>query len=82
MVYNDNVTQFNPMQFNLENSENIKCEQCQCEVFEPALIIKKISAFTSPSGKEELLPIQVLKCSNCNSVMTDKNQTNTTTIIP
>jgi len=52
----------------LNNVENIKCDDCENETFIPAFIIKHISALISPTGKETMVPIQIFKCSKCNHV--------------
>ena len=52
----------------LSNVDNIKCNECDNETFEPAFIIKQVSALMSPTGKETLVPIQLFKCSKCGHV--------------
>ena len=54
---------------------------CDCggQLFHPGIIFKKISPLISPTGKEELYPIEVLVCDSCGKV---PNETNTMQIIP
>ena len=52
----------------LNNVDNIKCEECENETFVPAFVIKQVSALMSPTGKETLVPIQLFKCSKCGHV--------------
>ena len=52
----------------LNNAENIVCEECDNETFEPAFVIKHISALVSPTGQDTMVPIQLFKCSKCNHV--------------
>jgi uncharacterized Zn finger protein len=52
----------------LNNAENIVCEECGNETFEPAFVIKHISALVSPTGQDTMVPIQLFKCSKCNHV--------------
>ena len=52
----------------LNNVNNIKCEECDNETFVPAFIIKQISALMSPTGQETMVPIQLFKCSKCGHV--------------
>ncbi len=52
----------------LSNVDNIKCEECESEIFTPAFVIKQISALMSPTGKETMVPIQLFKCSKCGHV--------------
>ncbi len=52
----------------LNNVENMKCDECESETFTPAFIIKHLSALVSPTGKETMVPIQIFKCSDCNHI--------------
>ncbi len=52
----------------IKNIDNIKCEKCENETFEPTFVIKYISALMSPTGKETLVPIQLFKCSKCDHI--------------
>jgi len=56
------------MQIDLSREENIKCEECEGEIFSPAFIIKRISPLISPDGKETLVPLQIFKCGKCDHV--------------
>jgi len=49
------------------NSSNIPLETCECgsKIWTQGIIIKKISALLSQSGKEEIMPIPVFLCSKC-----------------
>ena len=51
----------------LKMSKNVECS-CGGMIFRQSLIFKKISAILSPSGKEEILPIDVMVCEKCNKV--------------
>lgn len=53
---------------NLNDADNIKCEECDNETFVPAFVIKHIAALMSPTGQETLVPIQLFKCSKCGHV--------------
>ena len=50
---------------NPEDLEDVLCEKCECQTFEPAMLFKKLSAVLSPSGKETLVPLQIYKCTEC-----------------
>ena len=52
----------------LNNVDNIKCEECENETFVSAFVIKQISALMSPTGQETMVPIQLFKCSNCGHI--------------
>ena len=40
-------------------SPNVVCSKCGSKVFREALILKRVSAIVSPTGREELYPIPV-----------------------
>ena len=50
------------------NSEDIKCEKCDTEFFNEVYIIKRVSAFLSPTGKEMLVPMKLLRCASCDHI--------------
>ena len=52
----------------INNVDNITCDNCENESFVPVFIIKNISALMSPTGKETMVPIQLFKCSKCGHV--------------
>ena len=56
----------------LKNSKFQKCD-CGGVMFEEKIMFKKISALISPTGKEELYPLQVLVCDKCGKVPTELN---------
>ena len=49
--------------------QDIKCESCGGEFFSHSFMIKKLSAFQSPTGKTKLMPMQVFRCDNCGEVI-------------
>ena len=53
---------------NLKDAQDVKCTECEGEVFVHAFLIKKISALVSPTGQEVLAPVQVFQCSNCQHI--------------
>jgi len=53
---------------NVKDAKDVKCDECEGEVFVPAFLIKKISALVSPTGQEVLAPVQVFQCSSCKHV--------------
>ena len=50
--------------------KSFKTLTCTCggQLFQTAVVIKKISALVSPTGQEVDYPIEVLVCMNCNKV--------------
>ncbi len=49
-------------------SPNVVCPKCGSKVFREAIILKKVSALISPTGKEELYPIPVYVCDKCGTI--------------
>lgn len=47
------------------------CNSCGKEAFQEAVILRKISALLSPTGKEGFVPIQVFACISCGHVNND-----------
>jgi hypothetical protein len=62
----------------IRQSKNVICD-CGGILFRPGLAFKKISQFVSPTGKEELYPIELLICEKCGKV---PNEFNAHNIIP
>jgi len=53
---------------NLDDMTDVKCEQCGSEYFRPAMLMKRLSPLVSPTGKEQLMPIQIFRCDDCGHV--------------
>jgi len=51
----------------LLESPNITCE-CGSKLFIEAVVLKKLSALYSPTGKEQIYPIPVYVCSKCGKI--------------
>ena len=52
----------------LEQTDEIKCDECGSNTFHPAFLLRKVSPLISPTGKETVLPIQVFACDACGHV--------------
>lgn len=63
----------NPPHMNVsyDQTDSIKCEKCEGEVFIPAFLLRKVSALVSPTGKDTVLPVQLFACANCNHINED-----------
>ena len=51
----------------IQNSSTIKCE-CGGIVFSEKMVFKKLSALISPSGQEEMFPLNAMVCEKCGKV--------------
>jgi len=52
----------------LEDLTDITCEECGSKYFKPVMMMKRVSPLVSPTGKEQLMPIQILRCDDCGHV--------------
>ena len=52
----------------LSHAKTLECEECGCKGFKQTLMLKRLSALMSPSGKEALIPIQAFACENCSHI--------------
>tara|TARA_R100000234_G_scaffold18469_1_gene10301 strand:+ start:5108 stop:5326 length:219 start_codon:yes stop_codon:yes gene_type:complete len=62
-----NVNQQN-IRVNLDDAEDIVCDECGNSHFEPAFLMKRVSALVSPTGQEALIPVQTFQCNKCGHV--------------
>ena len=68
---NQDSGQQQQLNIDLATLKNIRCLNCNNQVFQPLFIIKKLSALQSPSGKGGSAPIQIFACTNCGAVPID-----------
>ena len=50
---------------NLNDCQDLKCEKCGCIFFTDEKRFKIISALISPTKEEQLVTLQVQRCSDC-----------------
>jgi RNase P subunit RPR2 len=48
-----------------ENTTEVICKNCNTGLFEQCIMLRKMSAFISPNGEEQLIQIPVMVCKNC-----------------
>ena len=53
----------------LKNAKDVICSSCGNPTFVEVVMLKRISAIISPSGKATLLPIEGLQCSVCHKLL-------------
>ena len=51
----------------IQNSPTVKCE-CGGIIFSEKMVFKKLSALISPSGQEEMFPLNAMVCEKCGKV--------------
>ena len=54
-----------PQMPDLSQAEDYVCERCESPIFDTVMIVKKISALTSPTGQQMLIPQPVFRCAEC-----------------
>ena len=59
------MNQKQKINIDLSKCENIICDNCQCPMFKPAFLLKKISALMSPTGQDAIFPMQIFMCLGC-----------------
>lgn len=52
----------------LSKAEDITCDECQGNIFEEKIMLKKISRFLTGSDRDSLTPIPVIACAKCHHV--------------
>ena len=62
---NQGQNQKTQVKLNPEDLEDVLCEKCDCQIFVPAFMFKKLSAVLSPTGKDTMVPLQTYKCNDC-----------------
>jgi|TARA_R100001082_G_scaffold110555_1_gene90806 hypothetical protein len=56
------------MRINLQDADDVACDECENTYFSPAIIIKRVSALLSPTGQEMMAPVQLFQCNKCGHV--------------
>jgi len=67
----DNVQNNLKMKMLLNEADDAGCKNCAAIYFEPIFRVKRISAIMSPTGKEAIVPVQVLRCQECHAILND-----------
>lgn len=53
------------------HATDLTCEKCENDTFNEVVKIKRLSAITSPTGEEMVLPFKVFICSKCSEPIPD-----------
>jgi|TARA_B110000858_G_C17452801_1_gene314949 uncharacterized Zn finger protein len=56
------------MQLDPTKLETVRCEECDGIFFESVQMFKEVPAIQSPNGQKSMLPIPVVRCSDCGNV--------------
>jgi len=52
----------------ITDADDVCCKECQGVYFKQLVRIKKISAILSPTGKDIVVPIQIVQCNRCGTI--------------
>ena len=56
---------------NILAQPNVKCPTCGDTLFEPAVVLKKVSGLLVGAPADQIVPIQIFRCVACGSIPTD-----------
>jgi len=56
------------MNVDISKAEDVVCERCGNYTFEQVMLMKKVSALMSPTGKDAVVPIPTFACNACGHV--------------
>tara|TARA_R110002051_G_C8371026_1_gene443536 strand:- start:78 stop:323 length:246 start_codon:yes stop_codon:yes gene_type:complete len=51
-----------------KNADDVICEKCECKIFQEKMMIKKISKFITGAARDQIAPIPVIVCADCNHI--------------
>ena len=53
---------------NPNDLEDVVCDKCGSQCFEPTFLFKRLSAVLAPSGKDTMIPLQIYRCADCGHI--------------
>lgn len=56
------------MNIDLSKADDITCERCGNYTFEQVMLMKRVSALVSPTGKDAVVPIPTFSCNACGHI--------------
>jgi uncharacterized Zn finger protein len=56
------------MNVDLSKADDVICERCGNYTFEQVMLMKRMSALVSPTGKEAVVPIPTFACNACGHI--------------
>ena len=56
------------MNVDLSKAEDVICERCGNYTFQNVMLMKRMSALISPTGKEAIVPIPTFSCNACGHI--------------
>ena len=68
LLQDGNAPQRANVNIKLSDLTDIGCDECGSYYFRPIALIKRLSPLVSPSGTEQLVPVQIYRCDDCGHV--------------
>ena len=56
------------MNVDLSKADDVVCERCGNYTFQSVMLMKRMSALISPTGKEAIVPIPTFACNACGHI--------------
>ena len=56
------------MEVTLDKTEEMKCDECGHQIFMSAFLLRKASKFITGTGRDQVVPINVMMCTSCQHV--------------
>ena len=53
---------------NIEDTTPVECDSCKNQTFVDVVLLRRVSAIMSPTGKAALIPIQAMACNACGHI--------------
>ncbi len=60
----------------INQTTEVKCEECENETFVAITFLRKVSKLISPDGQDHLWPLESMACAKCGHVNKEYNPTN------
>ena len=59
------------LNIDLKKTQEVACEECNHNVFQEGLMLRKASKFLAGTEKDALIPLPVFSCAKCSHVNVD-----------
>lgn len=56
------------VQIDLSKTKGLACMACSNEHFEKVYFLRVLNKFQSPTGREEMIPVESFRCDHCKKV--------------
>ena len=58
-------------QIDIKSTTTITCEECKCEYFVEAIMLRKASRLMTGAAQDQVIQIPTLRCADCGNVNKD-----------